>query len=192
MTQNPYESPSTQAVPVAHEFDLKRQKAIWSLRYTYLILVMPALYNNACLNIAAFTFSPVPGAKPITSGAWIVVFGFAVLFSIVIGGLWWFLSLACIERITRIIHWCVSKQLTCGAWINRLHDSFGKLYWYAIPGAILWGSWVYAYYQLEMDSISVSIAAGIAAHILAAAWYIPLFFNWYQIDRASLTDQKPG
>ena len=54
-------------------------------------------------------------------------------------------------------------------------------------GAVLWAIWVAAFYQLGIGFYTVSLPIGIAAHLLAAGLYIPLFYRWYKVERAGMS-----
>ncbi|MCA9193503.1 MAG: hypothetical protein KDB03_17145 [Planctomycetales bacterium] len=44
---------------------------------------------------------------------------------------------------------------------------------------------MYVYYELKADFLFVSIVAGTAAHILTAAWYLPLAYRWWSLSEVS-------
>lgn len=66
--------------------------------------------------------------------------------------------------------------------MDALYATFIRSAPYAVAGAILWGIWVFGFYQAKVDFMVLSVPVGILAHGLAAALYLPLIYRWYRIE----------
>jgi hypothetical protein len=99
----------------------------------------------------------------------------------------WFWGLILLERIATLIYWVVRRKRVCRStlqqWKQQFYQALQRGPNLAFLGAILWVIWIVAIYSLQLDFFSVSLPIGIAAHILAACLYLPLFYSWYRLER---------
>ncbi len=173
--ENPFEVPRS-LVSLSFETALPsgaRRLGIWHLRISLLFLLIPAAYNTAHFNAAAFVGWPNPLISllfQLTNWFWLIVTGLALWF----GGLW------LLEGVTGLAHgWC-SRRDTRLSWRQALYTTLQTAPLLATFGALTWGFWVFAFYQLKWDFFLISIPAGILGHGLAAGLYVPLFYRWYR------------
>ena len=173
---NPYEAPrSLDSLPLeTTASSATRRIGIWCLRISLLFLVIPAAYNTAHFNAEVFIGWPNPLISlvfQLTNWFWLVVTGLALWF----GGLW------LLEGVTGLAHrWC-SRRDTRLSWKEALYATLQTAPILASFGALTWGFWVFAFYQLQWNFYLISIPAGILGHGLAAALYLPLFYRWYRL-----------
>ena len=112
-----------------------------------------------------------------------MLFGFAVLVAIAVGVLWWFFAMPVLEWIVSVLHGLFSKRPTKQMWIEVFHRSLKPVFIYGLLGGLLWGYWVFAFYQLGADFYSLSVPVAILGNLLGAAWYVPMFMRWYVVER---------
>lgn len=177
MSTNPYESPQSQAEP-----RLTPNEARWiarrSVRVALLILLAPALYNFICFN---FT----PNANRPERSIYAVYRTLNSLgFVLTVAGVWFF-GLTVFEFVTGGFHSIYARNSRLEDWKETLYTILRRIPFFAVPGAVLWAIWVMAIYQLQLGFYFVSIPIGIAAHLLAACVYVPLFYRWYKLERAN-------
>ncbi|MDP1560009.1 MAG: hypothetical protein Q8M16_01265 [Pirellulaceae bacterium] len=175
-TENPYEVPRTLLGPsvVLATSSATRILANRCLRYSLLYLLIPAAFNVAYFNREAFAGWPNPFISMLyqmTNWFWVLVIGLLI----------WFFGLAMLESITGIIHRCCSRRQTRESWNAALYATLQSAPILAVFGAITWGLWVVAFYQLEWDFMLISVPAGFVAHGLAAGLYLQLIYRWYRL-----------
>ncbi|MEE2936525.1 MAG: hypothetical protein VYA84_11070 [Planctomycetota bacterium] len=99
----------------------------------------------------------------------------------------WFWGLILLERIAALIYWVAGRTRVCRStpqqWKQQLYHALQRGPNLAFLSAILWFVWIVAIYPLQLDFFSVSLPIGIAAHILAAYLYLPLFYSWYRLEQ---------
>jgi hypothetical protein len=182
MIENPYQPPTSMSQPAERTAALRtesapqRAAALFHVRLILGILLVPAIYN-------IFRFSyPSPAISPIPVGMSNLFFAGNLLGLIASSSLVYFFGLSFFEAITRASHAIFSRQPTLPWWLDALYATFIRSAPYAVAGAILWGIWVFGFYQAKVDFMVLSVPVGILAHGLAAALYLPLIYRWYRIE----------
>jgi hypothetical protein len=177
MSTNPYEPPesaATSRVPEHGERDVAKR----SLRIALVLMLPSAVYNFICYN---FPTDPEHIEIPIYS-VYRVFNGLG--FIAITTAIWWF-GLLILEFLTGGFHAFFGRHSELGAWKTALYRMLHRLPPFAIVGAVLWAIWIAGFYQLDIGFYAVSVPVGIAGHLLAAGWYVPLFYRWYRIERSA-------
>ncbi len=178
MSTNPYESPkSTFEQPTGTGGH--RYQAFRSLRAAFAILLLPAIYNYYCFDAQAFGASGIE--LPIHS----VYRTINVLGFLICGAITWCVGLPVIEWVSNLIRIMFARETDSDAWNRVLYVSLKRVTLLSIPGAVLWAIWVFGFYQLNVDFVTISYAIGIPAHILGACLYLPLLCGWYRLARSA-------
>jgi hypothetical protein len=175
VSTNPYESPrsdATDSLPLPAE----RAVAKRNVRIALLIMLAPAIYNFICFN---FPTNPNRIQLPIFHQA-VNGIGFVTIVIAI-----WCQGLAMLEFLTGGFHAVFSRNSKLADWKSILYSILRRAPAFAFFGALLWSVWVAAFYQLDIGFYTVSVPIGIAAHLLAAGLYVPLFYRWYKMERAS-------
>lgn len=181
MSVNPYESPKVDMNQPAYRY-VPREDAQRSLRIALLIMLVPAVYNFACFSFALFNFRIRVGRPLAMSNVDRAVnsVGF-VLIALAV----WFLGLSVLEFFTLRIHYVAARASKFNDWKDSLYLTLRRAPFFAFAGAGLWAVWVCAFYQLRIGFYEISVPIGIAAHLLAACFYLPLFWRWYHLEFAA-------
>ena len=178
MTTNPYQTP--QSNPKALIYSASRFAAFRSVRISLCILLVPGICNFICFQFPESLGSTGFQMTKFDRTANLVTLGLTIV-SI------WFWGLILLERITAFIYWGVGQARVCRStpqqWKQQLYHALQRGPNLAFLGAILWAIWIVAIYSFQLDFFSVSLPIGIAAHILAACLYLPLFFSWYRLEK---------
>ena len=177
MSTNPYESPKSETTRRSPSSD-ERLVAKRDVRIALLIMLAPATYNFLCFNFAAKPNQieiPIHNVFRTINGVGFVAITITI----------WFLGLATLELMTGIFHAVFAWNSNLHEWKTTLYLILRRAPVFAICGAMLWAIWVWAFYQLDIGIYTVSVPIGIAAHLLAAALYVPLFYRWFKIERAA-------
>ena len=179
MSMNPYESPKSEATPRPPS-SAERAAAKRSIRISLAIMLVPAIYNSIC-----FSFPDAPNRSELPiHNVYRTINGIGFV-AIVIAI--WFLGLAALEFVTGGLHAIFSRNSKLHDWKTSLYVVVRRAPVFALCGAVLWAIWVAAFYQLGIGFYTVSLPIGIAAHLLAAGLYIPLFYRWYKVERAGMS-----
>lgn len=178
MTTNPYQPPRSN--PKAPIHSASRIAAFRSLRISLCILLVPGICNFICFQFPG-SFGPTGFQMTKFDRTVNLVTLCLTVVSI------WFWGLILLERIATLIYWVVGRKRVCRStlqqWKQQLYQALQRGPNLAFLGAILWVIWIVAIYSLQLDFFSVSLPIGIAAHILAACLYLPLFYSWYRLER---------
>ena len=182
MSTNPYESPEVltalQSTP-----NVDRVKALRSVRIALLILLVPAVYNFVCFNLY---LNPRRIQLPLHS-VYVTVNSLGiVLITFVI----WCFGLAILEFVAGGLHSILARKSLLDDWKSTMYVIVRRAPKFAVAGAVLWVIWVAAFYQLRLDFYVVSVPVGVAAHLLAACLYIPLFYRWYRIEHTAASQMN--
>ncbi len=172
MTENPYQSPEFGGQAVVAEARLRTQ-ARRSFRLSAMVLFLPAVYNFWAFDARVITPLPVDLANLCRTAN--------ILGCVIVGGLIWFLGVPCLEAIARLLRIVFARGADGTAWDEVLYRSLNRTEYLAIPGAVLWTIWVFGIYQTHSDFYTISWTVGVAAHLLAACWYLPLIHGWYRL-----------
>lgn len=176
MMPNPYASPESDSTGL-HDSSKSRRLAQSCLRLALLILIAPAVYNFTCFSYPAAT---APDELRIqNSFAWINGIGFCFTAAAL-----WFLGLPVLELLTVVIHKVFGRTTSVEAWKEALYQSLRRAPFVSVLGAVLWTLWVAAIYQMGVGFYAASVPIGIAAHLLAAGLYVPLFVRWYTLEHS--------
>ena len=179
MIPNPYASPKSDSTDL-HASSPSRRLAQRCLRLALLILLAPATYNFICFS---YFIARGPDELRIQNGhAWITWangFGFC-LTAVAI----WSLGLPLLELLTVVIHRIFGRAASVDAWKEALYQALSRAPLFSVLGAVLWTLWVAAIYQLGVGFYAVSVPIGVAAHLLAAGLYVPLFLRWYTLEHS--------
>jgi len=175
MPANPYESPksygeTTTALPTL------RKQATRSLHALTLVLLLPAAYNYWEFDLQVVSRLPEDFARQCRSANIVGFVGGGVLA--------WFLGMPALEVFSDVVRMVFSRTTDRTAWQAVLYRALNRAPYFASVGAVLWGSWVFAFYERKGDFYAISWAVGIPAHLLAAFWYVPLFYQWYQLSQS--------
>jgi hypothetical protein len=141
-----------------------------------LVLLVPAVYNYWAFDTHVIATSRLP------SDLAILYRTVNVLAFFVGGSLIWFLGVPLLETTARLVRIVFAHGADRTAWQETLYRSLSWTAFVAIPGAILWVIWVFAFYQKKMNFSTISWAVGIPAHVLAACLYLPLIYGWYRLS----------
>jgi hypothetical protein len=174
MIENPYQSPQFSGETANTESSL-RKRARLSFRIAILVLLIPAVYNYWAYDAHAVASSRLPSDLA-TLCRTVEVLGFVVA-----GTLIWFLGLPILEAIAQLVRILFANGADRTAWQDILYRSLSWAAFLAVPGAALWGMWVFGFYQMDVDFYTISWAIGVPAHLLAACWYLPLMHGWYRL-----------
>jgi len=175
MKANPYETPS-ELIEQDPRSSSTRTAAQRHVRMALLIMLLPAAYNFVCFNFSpSFDQIEFPN-RSLYRMANLIGFG------LIAAAVWWF-GLTLFEFVTRGIHSIVARKSKLAEWQRELYSNLQRAPGLAIPGAVLWAVWVLAFYQLQIKFYLVSVPVAIAAHLLAAWLYLPLAYQWFQIER---------
>lgn len=175
MSVNPYESPT---VPAGRPSPTSpaRRAAQRSVRLTLLFLLVPAAYN------LVFYPSKYVGVEfPLH----VLYHPVQTLALIIIGLAIWFFGLKLLESATAGIHGVLGRSSRLADWQATLFIMLRRAPFLALPGAALWGLWVFAVLGQHVNFYAASIPTAIAAHILAACLYLPLAYRWFQLERSA-------
>ena len=173
MNTNPYEPPNSSASDTQRVQDSARK----SVRMVLLILLVPGLANLVLFHF--FLVKPVssfPQAHAINLG--LNVLGTAL---VAFGG--WFFGLQLFEFCTGGLHTVFAKKSTLNQWLVCLYEALSRGPALAFCGAIVWGVWLIGIHLMDIPFMTMSIPVGIAGHLFAAAFYIPLVRNWHRIEK---------
>lgn len=177
MNSNPFHPPQIRDARIDIVLDA-RQKAQRQVRAALLILLVPGLYNFIC-------FQFFLGIGQFHDPFFSLSFGLNLLGILILADIVWFFGLSSLEGISARAHKFLARTSNPAEWLNSLYQTLDRISILAFLGAILWTIWVIGFYQLQLNFYIISVPIGIAAHLLAAALYLPLFYRWYQISRTS-------
>jgi hypothetical protein len=143
-------------------------------------MVIPAIYNFICFN-----FPPIGNRIQLpVHGVYRIMNSFGLV--LVVAAIWLF-GLTALEFSTGVIHSVVARKSKLDDWKESLYAVLRRTPFFAVPGAVLWATWVIAFYRLQLGFYTVSVPIGIAAHLLAAGLYVPLIYKWYSMERSVAT-----
>lgn len=174
MSTNPYQSPGADTLGPLPSSD-ERLLALRHVRIALLILLLPAGFNFVSFNF--------PDPRYLDSPIYNLFRALNAIGFVAIAGAVWFLGLAVLEGLTRLLHAIFARRSEIHDWRMTLYLILGRAPAFAIAGAVLWTIWVAAFYQLQVGFYTISVPIGIASHLLAAGLYLPLFYRWYQTER---------
>lgn len=183
MSTNPYESPK---VPTALQAtaNVDRVKARHSVRIAMLILIVPAVYNFLCFNLY---LNPRRIQLPLHS-IYVTINSLGI---VLIAFVIWSFGLAILEFIAGGLHSILARKSLLDDWKSTMYVIVRRAPKFAVAGAVLWSIWVAAFYQLRLGFYAVSVPVGVAAHLLAACLYVPLFYRWYKIEHTAAKQMNP-
>ena len=174
MVETPYTSPPS--VSPAHA---GRASAIWSTIYCGLILSVGAVYN-------AYMFAEFDNPAPENVIAVLQIANIAgALFVVAVIT---FFTLPLLELLSSACCYLFAKSSSLDKWHGELYAVLSTTVPFAILGAIVWCSWVYAFYVLRMDFHQISVPTGMAAHVLAAFVYLRIVFRWWRLEHSPAPD----
>lgn len=182
MSDNPYESPKVPAV-LQTTVNVDRVKALRSVRIALLILLVPAVYNFVCFNLH---LNPRRIQLPLHS-VYVTINSLGI---VLIAFVIWFFGLAILEFVCGGLHSILARKSLLDDWKSTMYVIVRRAPKFAVAGAVLWVIWVAAFYQLRLDFYVVSVPVGVAAHLLAACLYIPLFYRWYRIEHTAASQMN--
>lgn len=171
MSTNPYQSPSELPREPDH-----RPWALWSLRIAVVLLVGAGLLNYAAFD-ATYLANRFPrDVAAFYRGANLIGITLVAVFC-------WEFLFPVLVRMGQLVRRFVAPQVDAARWDDAFYKSLKPAALLAIPGALLWCVWVVGFYHLRMDFMTLSIAVGVPAHLLAAGLYIPLIVRWFKLSR---------
>ena len=154
-----------------------RRKARRALRLASLILYPAGLYNYLEFDLHAIVGSGLPTA---VAGWYRITNLVAMIFAVIAV---WYLAFPLLETIASAIRRLVASKVPPDPWQAVVHEALLLTPWLALPGALLWASWVQGFYRSDIDFQLLSSAVGVPAHLLAATVYLPIGVGWYRLAR---------
>ncbi len=180
MFENPYQSPGDLSRG-GNGVAASRERAWRSFRIAFLILLVPAIYNYWAFDTYVIAAIRLPGDL-------VNLYRLGNVLGFIMGGsLIWMLGLPVLELAARLIRAVLATGTDRGSWLEILYRSLSWIAILALPGAVLWGVWVFAFYQRQVDFYTISWAIGIPAHALAACLYLPLIYRWFRLALSAAT-----
>ena len=175
MSGNPYQPPTpASSLPQAAE----RQEAIRPFRASVALLAVPAIYNLICFN---FPLSMNRVQVQLSDRDRLLnLLGFILVMAFV-----WLFGFLMLEKLTNVLHRLFARYSSSASWRQNLYATLKRAPLFAMLGALLWITWIIAYYKIGLNFFLVSVPIGIAAHILAALLYIPLLWHWFLLERGA-------
>ena len=174
-TTNPYRPP----IAAGSESDALRPRALFALRITLLLLLVPAALNYVCFDLVAIGQSGLSATQKWlyrTTNLSLVV---------AVPNVIWFLGLPLLEGLGELIRSRLAGDTDKARWREALHLSLRPAPWLALIGAVLWSLWVIGVYLLGIHFFAISLAVAVPAHLVAACFYIPLLVRWIRLARAA-------
>lgn len=95
----------------------------------------------------------------------------------------WFYGLELIVWAAEKIRAYCAPRVTRADWQRPVTRALGRALRASLMGAAVWFAWNLAYFHWHADFTTVSLVAGIPAHLLAAAVYLPLMLDWFRLVR---------
>ncbi|MGI9474262.1 MAG: hypothetical protein ACR2NZ_22160 [Rubripirellula sp.] len=176
MTENPYQPPVLDQLD-EKEASLRRRDAVRSFRMAIAILLVPALYNYSEFDAVVIASGQLPGNLA-------MVYRAVNVAAFVIGALLlWFVGVRLLEIVSQWIRNIFARSTEASEWLGVLYRYLAWVPYLAIPGAVLWMAWVFAFYQRDADFDTISWLIGVPANLLAACFYVPLLFGWYRLSK---------
>lgn len=190
METNPFQSPSAtdqlkENSVASQQSPEARRAAEISVRAAILILLVAGLFN-----FYAFDHAIIGTIIPPRVHMVVRVIGLVEIATITV--LSWILLVPMLEGLGRFVRHLTGRRSEVAAWNDAVYRSLQPAVYLAIPGAIVWGIWVYGFYFAHFDFLILSYAVGIPAHLLAAALYLPLIIRWYTLARTKSAQQPNG
>jgi hypothetical protein len=139
------------------------------------VLLIPALYNYWAFDALAVSPLSADLARLFRT---LNLLGLAFAFALI-----WLFGLVALERIAGLVRRVFANEIDRDQWLAVLHKRLTRAPYLAIPGAALWGIWVFGFYDLRIGFQTISWSVGVPAHLLAACLYLPLIHDWYQLAR---------
>ena len=170
MSDNPYRPPGPDSVAVER---ISRATARRWARGMIAALLGPAIYNIGCFWWFSGGWS--------RGQFWVLTLWLTVLALVV-----WRLMVSLVsdlETVTHVLHALFGRSETADDWQQAAYRSLARLRLVAVPGALLWAGWCYAFYQWQLPFYLISVPAGCVAHMLAACAWLPLLVQWVRIER---------
>jgi hypothetical protein len=177
MSSNPYQSSVVDADVTVEETELRRRARV-HLRFVFLILLMPAIYNYVQFDRAYIADGGL-GAATETMYRSVNLIGMA-LFAVLI----WRATLPLLERIADFVRRSFAGNADRASWNSPLYAAIKSAVFLAIPGSILWFIWIVGFYELGLNFTVISYTVGIPGHVIGACFYVPLVYRWYMLTQA--------
>lgn len=190
METNPFQSPvatdqAKENSVASQQLAESKRRTVISVRAAILILLLAGLFN-------LYAFDYFLTQNMITPRVQMGVRVFNLVGIAMITLLCWFLFVPALEVLGRFVRHFSGRHSDVAAWNDAIYRSLRPAIYLAIPGAIVWGIWVFGFYFVHFDFLTLSYAVGIPAHLLAAALYLPLIFRWYTLARSPSPEQPDG
>lgn len=180
-TPNPFESPRFSGLKSNRETSCGRRAAMRRLRWSLLILLVPAVYNYVCFDRVALGTGVRASDEIYVSVFRFINLGGMALLSVVL----WFFSLGALEWLITLIFRVLRCRSSLPDWHAALYEVLGSLVWFSLAASALWMSWTIGFYDLGIGFYAVSYPVGILAHLLAAGLYVPLAYRWFRIENSA-------
>jgi hypothetical protein len=178
VSTNPYEVPnSCQDSPAAEE--RLRLTALRCVRVMLVVLLVPAAYNLYLLSFVGWPGRVVPPNHYLFAAANALGLVFVALAI-------WLLGLKILEFIAGGLFAVAAKNSRLDDWNNILYHMLRRAPWLSVMGAVLWIIWATAFYVFRINYFVLSVPIGAFANLLGALFYVPLFYQWYSLERTAL------
>lgn len=175
MSQNPYQAPLYPGVLADRPVVPQRRAALRAVRITATLLFAAAIYNYWEFDRVAFETAPIQFSRLFRA----INIGWFFIAALVT----WFFSLTILELLSRVLRTLFAPGKDRDEWLDCLYQSLLKTPVLALVGAVLWTVWTFAFYRMHANFYVISWLIGIPAHIVAAAWYVPLLVQWRRLGR---------
>ena len=174
MITNPYAPPSGPCREPNGQEDA-RDQALFQFQIGLSVLLLAAFFN-------LFHFSQMVRSNARISLALDLALLGNAIGLMVASVVAWRYGFWALERLAWLIHRMLRRDVSLPLWNRVFYDSFPWVPHLSLVGGLLWVVWVLVYYMTSIDFYAISIPIGAAAHVVGAAWYLPLFYRWSRLS----------
>lgn len=117
---------------------------------------------------------------------WANLLGIALLLAVL-----WRFGLEILEALAAAIKQLFAREVDWPAWFAELYAGLRPLPLFTLPAAALWGAWLVLFYFFDHPGgYATDVAFQVAAHALGACVYLPIFYRWRVLTKASSHDPQ--
>lgn len=154
-----------------------RRYALWRIRMTVGILLIPALLNWVCIHLALNANVPRGFPNPLLDLLW-------VLFLATLIGC----SLPLLERIGELLRWRLVPRVSPVLWREALYGGLQYLIPAAIAGSVLWIIWLGLFFFVDAGGrfqMTVTVLLSTLGHAVGASVWGNVLWRWNRLRRQS-------